>query len=544
MNYEDLAKIKPVLDYDVRDDGVIALIISEKKPEVYIYPQERINTEGFPEEVYWADKRLLITVDPNGSEKREIYQWEFGDEKPEPLLKDKYDNFSPTVTKEGILFISNRDRKTLHLYLYDGKKIVNISKGSEPVDGYCTNGEYIVYSQGIYDNNIYVTDFSGQTIAEISFSNSEQVVPSDQCFFNKDQFIFLSNHNDTFGIYSYDITSKEISPLVLISDFDIQEAVIQGENIFYTVTKNGKSELTKFPNQVLVKGGFIHDVKIVKGSVYFLMSKHSRATDLYVLENGIMQRLTDSMNGINDDFVPPRSVTYDSEGLKIHALLYSKGNEDKGVIYIHGGPDWQCVDTFSPTIQFLVKKGFKVICPDYRGSTGYGRKFNHLNDKDLGGGDLRDVVNAIKVLNVKKVAVTGASYGGYLTMMAVTKYPENWCSAVAIVPFVNWFTEKQFEREVLKQYDEVKIGNDEELLRERSPIFYVDRIKAPLLLLAGENDPRCPAEETMQVVEELKKLGRQVEYKIYEGEGHGFLKIENYIDSIRRTVEFISEHCK
>ncbi len=250
------------------------------------------------------------------------------------------------------------------------------------------------------------------------------------------------------------------------------------------------------------------------------------------------------MNGVKDEFVSPTSVTYDSDGIKIHALLYSRGNEDKGVVYVHGGPDFQCVDNFNPEIQFLVKKGFKVICPDYRGSTGYGRKFNHMNDKDLGGGDLRDVINAVKVLNVKKVAVTGASYGGYLTMMAVTKYPDLWCSAVAVVPFVNWFTEKQFEREVLKQYDEIKIGNDEALLRDRSPIFFVDRIKAPLMLLAGHNDPRCPAEETIQVVEELKKLGRQVEYKIYEGEGHGFMKIENYIDSIKRAVEFIANHCK
>jgi dipeptidyl aminopeptidase/acylaminoacyl peptidase len=546
VEYEHLTKIKPVLDYDVEEkDSQIALIIRENKPEAYIYGDNKVNTFGFPEEVVWADNdRLLITIDPEGGERRGIYEWEKGWEKPKPLLVDKYDNSSPMVTIYGILFISNRDGKTLHLYLYDGKKIENISKGEEPVGGYCTNGELIVYSQGIYDDNIYVSDFTGNVIKELSFDESEQIVPSENCFLNKDKFIFLSNHNGTFGLYSYDIKKDEISSIINVSDYDINEAVVYNEKVLYTLIKDGKSELLQVPNIHLEKGGYIHDLKVVKNSVYYLMSKHSRATDLYVIEGKLSQRLTDSMNGVKDEFVSPTSVTYDSDGIKIHALLYSRGNEDKGVVYIHGGPDFQCVDSFNPEIQFLVKKGFKVICPDYRGSTGYGRKFNHMNDKDLGGGDLRDVINAVKVLNVKKVAVTGASYGGYLTMMAVTKYPDLWCSAVAVVPFVNWFTEKQFEREVLKQYDEIKIGNDEALLRDRSPIFFVDRIKAPLMLLAGQNDPRCPAEETIQVVEVLKKLGRQVEYKIYEGEGHGFMKIENYIDSIKRAVEFIANHCK
>lgn len=547
MEYVDLTKIKPVLDYDVDEkDSQIALIIRENKPEVYIYGENKVNTFGFPEEVVWADNdRLLITIDPEGGERRGIYEWEKGWEKPKSLLVDKYDNFSPMVTSHGILFISNRDGKTLHLYLYDGKNIENISKGEEPVGRYCTNGELIVYSQGIYDDNIYISDFGGNTIKELSFNESEQIVPSENCFLNKDKFIFLSNHNDTFGLYSYDMKKDEISSIINVSDYDIQEAVVYNEEkILYTLIKDGKSELLQVPNIRLEKGGYIHDLKVVKNSVYYLMSKHSRATDLYVIEGKLSQRLTDSMNGVKDEFVSPSSVTYDSDGIKIHALLYSKGNEDKGVVYIHGGPDFQCVDNFNPEIQFLVKKGFKVICPDYRGSTGYGRKFNHMNDKDLGGGDLHDVINAVKVLKVKKVAVTGASYGGYLTMMAVTKYPDLWCSAAAVVPFVNWFTEKQFEREVLKQYDEIKIGNDEVLLRDRSPIFFVDRIKAPLMLLAGQNDPRCPAEETIQVIEELKKLGRQVEYKIYEGEGHGFMKIENYIDSIKRAVEFIANHCK
>ncbi|MEM0321212.1 MAG: alpha/beta fold hydrolase, partial [Thermoprotei archaeon] len=278
-------------------------------------------------------------------------------------------------------------------------------------------------------------------------------------------------------------------------------------------------------------------------TLYFTRATHDRDNDLYMVDNKFgVHRLTDSMSQVKAQFVEPKHIEYTSRDLKIHALLYDAGGK-RGAVYIHGGPDYQSMNTFNPTIQLLVQRGFTVIAPNYRGSTGYGRRFNHLNDGDLGGGDLIDVVNAKKVLGNKRVTVLGASYGGYLTMMCITKFPDEWCSAAAIVPFVNWFTEKQHEREVLKQYDETKMGSDEGLLKDRSPIFSVNRIRVPLLLLAGENDPRCPAEETLQVVEKLKELNIKAEYKVYGGEGHGFSKKENWVDSIKRTVDFLDANC-
>ncbi|TRM85723.1 S9 family peptidase, partial [Sulfolobus sp. E3] len=352
----------------------------------------------------------------------------------------------------------------------------------------------------------------------ISFPNSEEYPASNNCVGDDGSIIFISNKDDFFNVGMW----KEGEKWLIKSNHDKLEATFFKGKLFYVEDIEGTFML-KSDDKVIFEGGLIGSLNVDE-SLYFLASTYNRSYDLYRYDGVKVMRITDSMNGIKtSEFVKPNKVKYKSfDGLEITALLYSKGNEDKGVVYIHGGPDWECTESFNTDIQFLVKAGFKVVCPNYRGSTGYGRRFNHLNDKDLGGGDLRDVVEAVKVLGVNKVAVVGGSYGGYLTMMAITKYPEIWCSAVAIVPFVNWFTEKQFEREYLKQYDEIKIGNDEALLRDRSPIFFVDKIRSPLLLLAGENDPRCPAEETMQVVNKLKELGRDVEYKIYKDEGHGF----------------------
>ncbi len=257
-----------------------------------------------------------------------------------------------------------------------------------------------------------------------------------------------------------------------------------------------------------------------------------------------------------DHFVQPYVVTYPSfDGTPIAALLYIPPNlkrdgSNPAIVHIHGGPAWQSVNRWSREIAYLVTRGYIVIAPNYRGSTGFGRAFEEANRRDLGGGDLRDVVHAVDFLKSTgyvdpgKIVVMGASYGGYLTMMSVTKYPDLWAAGVAIVPFVNWFTEYENEDEVLKAYDRMMMGDPKEneaLWRDRSPIFFVDNIRCPLLLLAGANDIRCPAEETQQVADVLQQKGIYVEYHIYPDEGHGFVKRENQIDAMRRVARFL-EH--
>ena len=167
------------------------------------------------------------------------------------------------------------------------------------------------------------------------------------------------------------------------------------------------------------------------------------------------------------------------------------------------------------------------------------------------GGDLKDVLAAadwIKqtgYVDPKKLILMGGSYGGYLTMMGVTKAPEVWAAGAPIVPFVNWFTEIQNEDPVLQQSDLATMGDlvkNKALYEDRSPINFVDQIKAPLYLLAGGNDPRCPKEEAQQVVDAVKKRGGVAEYKVYENEGHGFARVENQIDAYKRVADFLKAH--
>ncbi|MGA2961032.1 MAG: S9 family peptidase [Candidatus Korobacteraceae bacterium] len=259
-----------------------------------------------------------------------------------------------------------------------------------------------------------------------------------------------------------------------------------------------------------------------------------------------------------EDMVEPSLVRYPSRDGKwqISALTYIPHNIVKNaaypaIVWIHGGPSSQTVNGFNRFIQYIVNQGYVVIAPNYRGSTGYGKLFNDANRMDAGGGELEDVLDAAEFIgksgfvDPKKLIVMGASYGGYLSMMAVTKAPAMWAAAVPIVPFVNWFTEFQNEEPPLQEYDRLFMGDpvkDKALWEDRSPINFIDRIKAPMLLLAGENDPRCPSSEAKQVADAIRKRGGSVQLKIYANEGHGFSRLENQIDAYKRASDFIKSH--
>ncbi len=259
-----------------------------------------------------------------------------------------------------------------------------------------------------------------------------------------------------------------------------------------------------------------------------------------------------------EDMVEPFLVRYPSKDGKwqISAFVYIPFNAERNgknaaVVYIHGGPDYQTENWFNRNIQYLANQGFFVIAPNYRGSTGYGKEFADADRFDMGGGDLDDVTSAAEwikktgFVDPKKIAVMGPSYGGYLTMMAVTKAPELWAAGVPIIPFVNWFTELENEDPLLRESDLAVMGDpvkEKARYQDRSPIYFVDQIKAPLLLLAGGNDPRCPRTEAEQVATAIKKRGGVAELKVYENEGHGFAKVENQIDAYNRVANFLKKY--
>lgn len=287
----------------------------------------------------------------------------------------------------------------------------------------------------------------------------------------------------------------------------------------------------------------------LNGEILFLFESPKQPPDLWKLnKDGTFEQLTNSLPDEfhNLEFIMPEEITYDNDGVSVPALLY-RGRSDRAVINIHGGPNWHVQFLWDPIMAHMASRGWTVLAPNYRGSTGYGRAWQIASRFDMGGMDTRDCAAGVNhLLNegvANKVAVTGRSHGGYLTMTCLTRYPHLWCGGSAVVPFMNWFKSHDDSREDLQHWNIENMGDPKENYEKwynASPYFFLDRVRAPVQLICGGNDPRCPASDSLDARDKLVELGKDVELLLYEEEGHSFLKIENVIDSEYRRVEFLA----
>jgi dipeptidyl aminopeptidase/acylaminoacyl peptidase len=201
--------------------------------------------------------------------------------------------------------------------------------------------------------------------------------------------------------------------------------------------------------------------------------------------------------------------------------------------------------------QLLANRGLVVLAPNVRGSTGYGRDWQELNRKDWGGGDLADVMAGVDwlvregIADTARIGITGTSYGGYMTLYALGKHPDRFAAGASNVGVVSWKTLYDTTRGDLREYFRRELGdpvNDAQLIAERSPLAHAKHIRAPLLVLQGANDPRVPKSEALQIVAALKANDAPSQYQEYANEGHGFSRIENRIDAMRRQVDWLTKY--
>lgn len=223
------------------------------------------------------------------------------------------------------------------------------------------------------------------------------------------------------------------------------------------------------------------------------------------------------------------------------------------IVSVHGGPEGQSRPGFNALFQYYSSRGYAILDPNVRGSTGYGKTYSHLDDVEKREDSVKDLAAAHQWLvtkggaDPKRIAVMGGSYGGYMTMAAVTLYPDLWAAAVNTVGIVNWETFLQNTSGYRRRQREVEYGRldrDLEFLRRISPIRKIDQIKAPLFVIHGKNDPRVPYTEAEQVVDALKKRNATVEYKLYDDEGHGISKLKNRLELYPLVADFLDKHMK
>jgi dipeptidyl aminopeptidase/acylaminoacyl peptidase len=281
---------------------------------------------------------------------------------------------------------------------------------------------------------------------------------------------------------------------------------------------------------------------------------------VYVVDTGrgASRTVTESWIGggfAEDDLVDVELVSYPTfDGRDVPAWLYRpRGVEGRApvVLAIHGGPEAQEHPIYSPLYQYLASRGIGVLATNIRGSTGYGKTYQRLIQRDWGGGDLKDWDHAVQWLRAKdwvdaeRIGVWGGSYGGFAVLTCVTRLPDYWAAAVDIFGPSNLITFAKAVPPTWRRMMKRFVGDPEEdadLLRERSPMTYIEDAKAPLLVIQGAKDPRVVRGESDQLVEKLRTLGRTVEYIVFEDEGHGFTKRANEIATMRASAGWLETH--
>jgi esterase/lipase len=269
--------------------------------------------------------------------------------------------------------------------------------------------------------------------------------------------------------------------------------------------------------------------------------------------------------GIDNKFLSRgEDLSYSSfDGLRINARLYlpskTLGFREPYplVLYVHGGPQGQERPDFTwfsmPLIQYLTMSGLAVFVPNVRGSTGYGLNFMKWVDHDWGGKDAQDHVEGLKMLekdnriDSSKRGVVGRSYGGYMTLTLVSRYPELWKAGVDMFGPYNLLTFLERLPETWRTQFYLSIGHpdkDREFLIERSPVTYIDNVKCPMLIIQGRNDPRVVEKESSDLVERLRSRGTPADFLVFEDEGHDVLKFKNRVTCYSKITKFFTDQLK
>lgn len=324
------------------------------------------------------------------------------------------------------------------------------------------------------------------------------------------------------------------------SEVHLFDPATREDRLFNSGPKGVVSRISWYPDG----SAFAYDLSSVEGVEVY------RRT----IATGKERRLTGSPTARPSPVPPPRLAKLRaSDGVAIPYWEYAPANGGtRGtVLHVHGGPEAQARPSFSPFLSFLVAEGFRVIAPNVRGSSGYGRTFTHLDDVRRRMDSVRDLAEVARDLVRSgkgapgRLGLIGGSYGGFMVLAAAAHYPELWGAAVDLVGIANLVTFLERTgawRRPLREAEYGSLEKDRDFLEEISPIHVADRIAAPLLVIHGRNDPRVPVGEAEQIAATLTRLGRPVELLIFDNEGHGIVRRENQLRAWTRAAEFLAAH--
>lgn len=505
----------------------------------------------------------VIDLTPSENEKSVFYKW-------------SNDN-------QFLYYLSNK-RDSRYFDLYKMKigqwipEIVYKNEDNFSLSDISNNEKYLLLSRSITtsENKFYLFDINENKRIEISSLPGSY---SSAGFSNDNKsFLYITDINNEFSyLNKYDIESME-SSLIYETEWDVMYSYLSKNEKYRIigVNEDGKNSVKiievdsnlpiKFPsfnNEDISSVSFSESEQKIRLTV----GSSKMPSDLFVydIEAENLNKITNSLNPKIDSksLVNAQVIRYKSfDGLEIPAIYYkplsaSKNNKVPALVWVHGGPGGQSRMGFNPLIQYLTNNGYAILAVNNRGSSGYGKSFYKMDDKNHGEKDLQDCIWGKKWLQKQeyidenKIGIIGGSYGGYMTMAAMTFTPDEFIVGVNIFGVTNWIRTLKsippfWEASRKALYDELgdPYTSDSIRLKKISPLFHADKVINPVMVLQGSNDPRVLQIESDEIVEELINNDIPVEYVIFEDEGHGFRKKENQIEGYRKIKSFLDLYLK
>lgn len=535
---------------------------------------------------YLPDGRILYSSDQGGNELNHIYLRAKDGAVTDltPAEKAKFQFAGLSHDRKSFFYQSNqRNRAAFDVYEMDlatlNPKLIFENPGGffpgdvSPDKRYIALAKTITTTNGdvfLYDTKTKETKLLTKHEGEVN-NGPESFTPD-----GKKLLISTDEGNEFAYVKAYDLASGQ-STVLDKANWDISSDYLsyQGRYRVLSVNNDARTELKIIDtrtNQAIklpaLPGGDVTGVNITDSEgrmTFYVNSSNSPATLYsYDFKSG---KVTPLVRGLNpeidaNDLVAGEVVRYKSfDGMEVPALLYkpkgaTAGDKLPAILSIHGGPGGQTRLTYSPLVQYLVNNGYVVLAVNNRGSSGYGKTFYAADDRKHGDADLKDCVESKKLLaatgyvDPAKIGIMGGSYGGYMTLAGLAFTPDDFAVGVDIFGVANWLrTLNSMPEWWGPQRDAMfkEIGHpktDSVALYNKSPLFHTQRIKKPLLVIQGANDPRVLKIESDEIVANVKKNGVPVEYVTFPDEGHGFVKKENEITAYKAVKEFLDKYLR
>lgn len=543
------------------------------------------STSYFAESFFPNDDRILLSADGNGDEIDHIYLRDstgtITDLTPEKGAKSQFYGWADDG--QSFYFGSNKmnpkffDVYEMDISTFNSRMIYQNNDGLN-FSGISKDKNFIALAQSLNtnDSDLYVYNVKTREKTKV---NSNQSSNSAQDFSNDSSALYYTT-DDGFEfsyLMKYDLKTKEKSN-ILEKPWDISGASFtkNGTYMVVYVNEDGKNvidvidvatntpiDLPDFGDQSISSVGFSDDEQWMR--LYVGGSNIPSNLYTYNFKTKEQHQLTNVLNeDIHpEDLVTAKVIRYKSfDGVEIPAIYYlphqaSNDNKVPAMVWVHGGPGGQSRQGFNSFIQYMVNHGYAVLAVNNRGSSGYGKTFYQMDDLNHGEKDLQDCVEGKNWLATQseidgdKIGIIGGSYGGYMTMAALTYAPEEFDVGVNLFGVTNWIrTLKSIPPywESMRKSLYLELGDpftaDSVRLRRISPLFHTDKVTKPLIVLQGAQDPRVLQVESDEIVAGVRENGVPVEYVLFEDEGHGFIKKENQIEAYSRVLQFLDKYLK